>query len=70
MGVGQRCHDLVSHVNSSPQSNECLMRVQKENFEEQHQNGVPLKLVTDVKTHWWSTYVFVECIVKLQPALL
>jgi len=46
------------------------MRVQKENFEEQHQNGVPLKLVTDVKTHWWSTYAFVECIVKLQPALL
>lgn len=56
---------LVTFINSSPQSNDKLFEAQKR----VNPSRKPLKLLTDVKTRWWSTHVMIERAVRLRPAL-
>jgi hypothetical protein len=56
---------LVTFFNSSPQSNDKLFEAQKR----VNPSSKPLKLLTNVKTHWWSTHVMIERAERLRPAL-
>jgi len=47
---------LVSFINSSPQTNEKLMDIQCPS----NPTKRPVKLLTDVKTCWWSVHVMVQ----------
>jgi hypothetical protein len=56
---------LVTFVNNSPQTNDKLFDAQKRvNLQKK-----PVKLLTDVKTRWWSTHVMIERGIRLRPAL-
>jgi len=56
---------LVTFVNKSPLTSTKFLKCQK------MINPISrtLKLLADVKTHWWSTYAMVERCLKLRPAL-
>jgi hypothetical protein len=56
---------LVTFVNSSPQGSDKLSDAQKR----LNPDLRPLKLMTDMKTYWWSTHEMIHRALKLRPAL-
>ena len=56
---------LITFVNKSPQAQEKLASCQRKIKPDKR----PLKLLSDVKTRWWSTHAMVERALKLHPAI-
>jgi hypothetical protein len=61
----KKAQDLVSFVHSSCIATDKLSCAQRT----LNSTGVPLKLLQDVKTWWWSMYTMIQCILDLREAL-
>ena len=62
----KKARDLVSHINQSPLANAKLANAQKLVSPQAR----VLVLFQDVKTRWWSTYMMLERIQSLKPAII
>ena len=63
----QKATDIVSHFQSSTQATEKLIKAQS--IPEEYSNKIAVRLFTDCKTRWWSTYKMCERILYLKSAL-
>ncbi len=61
----KRLKSLVSFINNSPQTNDKLMDIQRR----ANPNKRPVKLLTDVKTRWWSVHLMVHRALRLRQSL-
>ena len=63
--VLKAARNLVMHFNKSTQATEALKKIQKDQFN----TAVPLNVIQDVVTRWWSTLSMVERLFRLKEAL-
>jgi hypothetical protein len=66
VAVIKKARSLVTYVHSSVNASDKIKRAQQE----LNPSSVPLKLLSDCETRWWSTHTLVERIVTLKDALL
>jgi len=66
VAVIKKARSLVTYVHSSVIASDKIKRAQQE----LNPTCVPLKLLSDCETRWWSTHTLVERIVTLKDALL
>ena len=62
---------IVTFFNSSTQATEKLKKKQKQiaDSDDDSSTSVPLGVVTDVVTRWWSTFAMIERLLKLKAAI-
>ena len=63
----KKCRKLVELFSSSTQKMEKLLNVQKSM--DRYNGKIPVKVIVDVVTRWWSTYSMLDRLVYLRPAL-
>jgi hAT family dimerisation domain. len=64
----EKARNVVNHFGKSTQAVEHLKKKQKL-LEHTYENKVPVTVVKDVVTRWWSTYSMIERLLYLRPAI-